>query len=273
MSAPIRLLDTGPLSPRRNIAVGAALAELHLAGQSPDMLRLCTYPRSVLVGRHQRIAEVVRVRACRGRQITVARRATDGGAVYLSPGMLGWELIVEPHRFGNLPGEIAERIHGGIAAALARFGLPARFRPLNDVAVGGRMVAGSFGLLHGPTLVVQGMILVDVDIAEMAAVLRAPGIPKQGAGAVLARRITTLSEWLGRVPSLDEVRQLLIAGLAHAWGREFTLDALLPAELKLAGRLLRDRVGAESFADMPRDTDAVASMAAATAAAAGARAS
>ena len=43
MSEPMRLLGTGLLPARHNVAITVALAELHTAGQSPDTLRLCRY--------------------------------------------------------------------------------------------------------------------------------------------------------------------------------------------------------------------------------------
>src|SRR5262249_12683578 len=156
MSTAMRLLDTGPMSAHRNAALTAALTDLHRAGQIPDTLRFYLCPRSLLVGRHQRIAEAAHVMACVRRRVEIARRATGGGTVYLNHGVLAWEVVAERHRFGGRPGEISERIGSGIVAGFARFGLPARFRPPPDVEVGGRRVSASSNLITVPTTSVPG---------------------------------------------------------------------------------------------------------------------
>src|SRR5262245_64700822 len=135
MSAPMRVLDTGLMSARRNIAITAALDELHRAGQIPDTLRFSSYPAAVLVGRDQRPADVVRLKACRRRRIEVARRITGGGALYAGAGVLTRDLVAERQRFAGRPGDVREHICSGLAAGLARFGLAGRCRPLGDVAM------------------------------------------------------------------------------------------------------------------------------------------
>jgi lipoate-protein ligase A len=236
MSA-LRLIDTGFMSARRNIALTAAMAELHCAGQIPDTLRLHLYPRSVLVGRTQGLAEAVNLGACRRMGVEIARRITGGASFYMSPGVLAWELIAERHRFGQRPGEISERVCAGVAAALARFGLPAQFRPPGGIEIDGREVSASSAALHGPSVVIQGTVLVDVDFAELSATLR-PAAP----------RVTTLSEWLGRVPAMDELRGLLGAAIADSWRRDVCTGTATAAELGLAHRLFDDSIGTDVFA-------------------------
>jgi lipoate-protein ligase A len=273
MSAPMRLLDTGPMSARRNIAVTAALAELHRAGQIPDTLRLCTYPRSILLGRHQRLADAVRIKACRRYRIEIARRLSGGGAAYMSPGVLAWDVVAERHCFGGRAGEVGERICSGIAAGLARFGLPARFRPLGDVEIEGRRISGPIGSIDGPTVVFQGMLLISTDRAEMATVLRPPAaFSSHWAHPNFAAHVTSLAERLCRVPPADELRGLLIAGISHCWRRALRPDALTPGELGLVDRLLDEGVGTEAFGDTLAVTAAAAEAPAGTAAAMGVRA-
>ena len=88
MSAPMRVVDSGLMSARRNVAVTAALAELHRAGLIADTLRFSAYPTSVLLGCRQRLADVVRLEACRRRHVDIARRVTGGGAFYTDAGVL-----------------------------------------------------------------------------------------------------------------------------------------------------------------------------------------
>jgi lipoate-protein ligase A len=242
MSAPLRLLDTGLASPRHNVALTAALAELHRAGQAPDTVRLSLYSPSILIDRDQHRADAVHLRACRRNRVDVVRRLTDGGSFYLDRGVIAWEVIADPTGFGRGPGEIANRICSGVAAGLARFGLTARFRPPGDIVIDGRRICQSGGSLDGTTVVFQGTVLVDSNVARSTAFLRLPA-GDEGAGARLLARTTNLAEWLGRVPSIDEVKGVLLAGMAHHWRRELHPDVPTQHELVLAARLLADGMG------------------------------
>jgi len=266
MSTAMRLLDTGPMSARRNSALTAALTDLHRAGQIPDTLRFYLCPRSLLVGRHQRIAEAAHVMACVRRRVEIARRATGGGSVYMNHGVLAWEVVAERHRFGGRPREISERIGSGIVAGLARFGLPSRFRPPHDVEVDGRRISESSNCIDGPTIVVEGTVLIDVDLVETAMFLRVLVDPAHRTiSASLAARVTSIAEWLGRTPSLDEVKDCLLAGFAHQWNCLFAPATLTRAEAALADRLFGPRD--PSLTEMPAVMTAAADFQAATVAA------
>jgi lipoate-protein ligase A len=243
----MRLIDTGVARAERNIAVTTALAELHRAGEIPDTLRLCRYGRSVLVGQGQALTDAVHLDECRRRNVEVARRVTGGGAVYMSPGVLVWEVVAGRYRFGATLDDITERICSGVAASLTRFGLPARFRPPGDVIVGGRKIGGSSGFADAHTAVSQGTILVEFDAAEMAAVLNLP--PDS---APLAARVTSLSERLGYVPSWRELKATLLAGLAQHWDCSFTPAEMTPAEKRLVDRLLDEAVEGDAVTELRR---------------------
>jgi len=237
MSTIMRFIHTGPLSARRNMAITVALTELHRAGQIPDTLRFYRCPPSVLVGRDQRLADAVHVKACLRQHIEITRRATGGGAVYMDHDTLAWEVIAERHRFGERLGDIGERIRSGIAAGLSRFGLPARVRPPNEVAVDGRRISESNGCVDGPTALFQGMVRVDVDLAAMAAFLRRSAHHRHGnISACPAPRVTSIAEWLGRKPSPDELKGCLLAGIAHQWNCSFVRAAPTQLEGVLADR-------------------------------------
>src|SRR5262245_14048544 len=249
MNVPMRVVDTDLMSARRNIAVTAAMAELHRAGLIADTLRFSTYPNSVLLGCDQRLLDVVRVKACRRRHVNVARRVTGGDGFYTDAGVLIWDLVSERRRFSRSPGDVREYICSGLVAGLRRFGLPVQCRPLGRIEIDGRTIAASSGSVDGPIGVFQGMVLIDPDFDEATAVLREPHGRKDETRARLSDRMTTLSEWLGRTPSMHELKSLLLAGLAQAWRSEFRADRLSAAEQRLADRLLDCGIGAEPFAE------------------------
>lgn len=239
MSASMRVLQTGIMSARANIAFAAAMSELHRAGQVPDTVRFYSYPRAVLLGRRQVVAKAVHQRACKREGVEIARRPHDGDALYVNSRVLAWDVVAERRSFGGVPGAALESISQGIAAGLARFGLPVRLAQSRSIVIGGRKVAMAEGSLDGATVAVQGIVLVGMNVAEAESVLRIPTASRSPPGpATLASPTASLAEWLGRVPDMDEVRALLIAGLSHSWSRQLHPGRPSAMELELTDRLL-----------------------------------
>jgi hypothetical protein len=127
-------------------------------------LWLCKYPHSALMRRHWvRLADAVR-----RRRIDVARRVTAVGKVNVTPGAPARKVIAEQYYFGGRLGEVSSRI----AAVIARFQLPVQFRRLDDGEIDGRKSSRSIALIDSSTLVFQGIVSIDVGLAEMAAISR-----------------------------------------------------------------------------------------------------
>ena len=76
----LRVLDTGVIEGRLNIALGQAIIEAHQAGRVPDTLRFLRFPPTALIGRHQALAQEIDLDYCREHGIGTARRITGGGA-------------------------------------------------------------------------------------------------------------------------------------------------------------------------------------------------
>lgn len=239
----LRLIDTGLRSARWNIAMTAAMSELHRTGRIPDTLRFYVYPRSVLIGRHQSLARAANVAYCRQAQIELARRVTGGGAVYMSPGVLAWDLVATRAEIGKTPAEAGGRICNAIAAGLSRLGIAAAFRAPNEIEVAGRKIAGASGFFDGPTLTHQGAILLDVNWTEMTNALVLP----VARPAAVRQRLVSIAEMLGRLPEEEELGGVLTAGIADALAREIHAVTLTDDELGLVHEILEDEVGTESF--------------------------
>lgn len=222
MTRPLRFLRTGLGPAADNIAFTAAMAGLHREGASADTLRLYRYRPSVLLGRSQGI-ESVDHRACAARGVELARRMTGGGAVYMAPGVLAWDLVALRGRFASLEAA-SEAICGAVAAGLAELGFDARFRAPGDVLIGDRKVSGSAGWFEDGSLLHQGTILVDCDLDEMAGLLRLP------AGAL---PVTTLAETSGVSVSMNDVEAALRSAFQMHLG-SLREEAVSQAELARA---------------------------------------
>ncbi len=235
-----RVIDTGPRTARWNLAMTAALAALHHQGEGAMTLRFQHFPPSVLLGRHQALRQAVRVEACRAHGVEIARRATGGGAVYMDDAVLAWDVVADRRQFGGRLEMAAEQICGALCSALATLGVTASFAPPGAVMVEGRKLCGTSGLFDGATLAFQGTVLIDLDLAAMAAAL-------VETRADLTGRVVALTELLGHRSSTTTVIAAITEGFCETFGVEFKPSAATPAELALADRLLTEEFGREDF--------------------------
>jgi len=88
----LRVLDTGVMEGRLNIAIGQAIVEAHQQGRVPDTLRFLRFPPTVLVGRHQALGQEINLEYCGENEIGVARRITGGGAIFETTFLLAGEI-------------------------------------------------------------------------------------------------------------------------------------------------------------------------------------
>ena len=178
------------------------MIDAHKAGEIPDSIRFLRFPPTALVGRHQALSHEVRVDYCRAQGIGIARRVTGGGAIYFDEGQLGWSLVFDRGTLAIASlADLAREICEAAAAGLRKLGVDARYRPRNDIEVGGRKVSGTGGFFDGDTLFYQGTVLVDMDPARMLAALNVPEakLAKRALDSA-AQRVVTLKELLGRRP-------------------------------------------------------------------------
>lgn len=242
----LRFIDTGIHAARRNVATTAALTELHQTGRIPDTLRLHAYPRSILIGRHQMLTRTINMAEVQKRRLEVARRVTGGGAVYMAPGVIAWDLVTSRKRLGDTLAKTGAVVCGAVAAGLSRLGLAARYRAANEIEVGGRRIAGASGYFDGPSVVYQGALLIDADLEEMASVL---ALPTSKPLPALRERLVTMKELLGRVPEETELTGALIAGLSDTFRCEVSREQIGEEERLLAQDLHDGEIGTDEFVE------------------------
>jgi lipoate-protein ligase A len=250
MEKSFRVLDTGVLEGRLNIAIGQAIVEALQRGEVSDTLRFLRFPPTALIGRHQALAQEVDLEYCRKHDIGVARRITGGGAIFMEPGLLGWELAFNRESLGvRSLLELTREICEAAADGLSRLGVDARFRPRNDIEVDGRKISGTGGFFDGDTLFYQGTVLVDMNPEVMMSALRVPQakLAKHKLDSA-AQRVVTLRELLGdQTPGLELIQQAMAGAFSERFGLQMKPAQLSVQERANAEVLLREEIGTNEF--------------------------
>lgn len=251
MAPVFRVIDTGVRDGRKQIAFDQALIDLHRAGKSPDTVRFLRFESSALVGRHQAIAHELKLQHCRANGIGLVRRITGGGAIYLDPDQVGWELVLSRARLpmpalSDYTRSICEAVAYGLSKT---FDIDARFRPRNDIEVNGRKLCGTGGFFDGDTLFYQGTVLVDADPARIMACLNVPEAKvKKHVLDKPESRIVTLKSLLGNTaPAIAAVHQAVLDGLVAKLGISLQDGTPTAEEEALSAQLHTDEYGTDEF--------------------------
>lgn len=224
MRRALRIVDTGVRASRWNVAASAALADSGGEG----LLRFHRYVPCVLLGNGQKLAD-----AARKGPWEIARRVTGGGAVYMDPGILAWDLFVD----GRDPNALAATVGKAIAAAAIRLGAAAEYVPPHDVRVAGEKISGSSGLVLGSRLMLQGTLVATLDREAFAKSLAMPG----------PMRVASLSEFLTPLPPMDAIMEAVADALCAGLDRTAAPGDLTDAENAAIETAYRGEIGTDAF--------------------------
>lgn len=220
-----------------------AILTAHQAGHVPDTLRFVRFRPAALLGFHQDAERELHLEFLRQRGIHVQRRITGGGAIYMGPEQLGWELYLGRRSLGGAGMDaLAARICGAAVDGLRRLGVAACFRPRNDIEVEGRKLSGTGGAFDGDSVLYQGTLLVGLDLENMLGALRVPAEKLAARGlSSLRQRVVSLAELLGTPPPLERVKEVLAAAFARGLGGRLRVAAdLAEAERQAFREALRE---------------------------------
>jgi lipoate-protein ligase A len=234
VKAIVSVIDTGWDSGARNTAIDRALLERCAAGGAHGWLRWHRYRPTASVGRHQAVDREVRLDYCRAHGIDIVRRPSSGGALYLDGDQLAFSLVL-PRLTCDAPlAGLLARTASAVAGGLERLGIRACAKAPNDVEVQGRKIASVFVARRGTAALVQGVVLMNIDVETMLKVLRVPTEKLSADGLAAAReRLTAVSVCGGR--ACGEVKAALLSALAHAFSLSVTDEGRLPAGVPAEG--------------------------------------
>jgi lipoate-protein ligase A len=201
----------------------------------------------VCIGYFQDVEQEVDLEYCREHGIPVFRREVGGGAVYLDGEQLFYQLVI--HKDNPLvPKDKAAFYRKFLQAPIAAYralGIPAEYKPVNDIIANGRKISGNGVAEIGDYIVFVGNLIVDFDYETMVRVLKVPDEKfRDKVYKTLQDNLSTIRRELGTAPPREELWDLLAEKFAEILGPlevETAVDAQWRAEAdRLAGRMLTD---------------------------------
>ncbi len=170
----------------------------------------------VCIGYHQDLAREVDVEFCQANGIPIFRREVGGGGVYLDNNQLFYQMII--HKDNPLaPGDKSSFYRKFLQPPIDTYrgiGIPAEYKPVNDIIAGNRKISGNGAGEIGDYLVLVGNLILDFNYEMMSRVLRVPDEKfRDKVYKSMQENLSTIERELGQIPPRDS----LTASLARSF--------------------------------------------------------
>lgn len=175
----------------------------------------------VCIGYHQDVEQEVDVAYCQEHDIPIFRREVGGGAVYLDGAQLFWQLII--HKDNPLVPAGKDAFYRKFLQppieAYRALGVPAEYKPVNDIVASGHKVSGTGVGEIGDYIVFVGNLIVDFDYRMMARVLKVPDEKfRDKVYKTIYENLSTIKREIEHVPPVDELWTLMADKFAETLG-------------------------------------------------------
>ncbi len=229
-----RLLDVGGLRPGQIHSIYEAVAKAVSRGLVKNTLILC-YPaeRYISIGYHQNFKDEIDVERASQLGIPVVRRQVGGGAVLLDGDQLFYHIVVHRnHPWAKRPlQEVFEWFLRPTVRVYRDYGLPARYKPINDVVIGHRKASGNGAADLEDAIAIVGNVILDFNVKLMAQILRVPDEKfRDKLVKTMEEWVTSLRRELGYKPSMEEVKEKYVKAFEEELGVKLEAGDLLPEE-------------------------------------------
>lgn len=240
------------LPPHEQMALEEVLLQEVIGGERPPTLRFWEWTRPALVlGSHQVLANEVDLEAARALGFTVCRRLSGGGTMLVEPGRSITYTLVAPDALvrGLSFVESYARLDKWVVDCLLSIGVPAGYRPINDIASPEGKIGGAAQARRRQTVLHHTAIAYDLDPDLVPRLIRLgrERVSDKGVRSA-AKRVSPLRRWTSL--SRDEVVSRLLAWFG---GLATTRPARLDQEaLQRARTLAREKYATPAWIDRLR---------------------
>ncbi len=235
-----RLLDLKLSSYAAATPMISTLLKLKSEEKIPNTLALITFAKSsACLFYYNDPEKELDLEFCRRNDIEIGRRDTGGSPYWADPGTLLIFFWFNRKQVAGFPDTISEGYRfliGAAAKAISeRFGIPAVYRPLNDMEVSGKKIAGHTVTFLGDTCRWGcGPQVLKPRMDLMSRALKVP--PEKYAdkeAKTVEARVTNFEELLGRVLSFEELKQTYVWALERAMKIQFQQGGFSQEEERL----------------------------------------
>ncbi|MGW4031519.1 lipoate--protein ligase family protein [Streptomyces sp. NPDC004838] len=175
-----QLVHEGPQSPELHMALDEVITAEVAAGLRPPTLRVWEWGApAVVIGSFQSLRNEVDPDAAERHGITVVRRISGGGAMFIEPGnTITYSLSVPEALVSGLSfADSYAYLDDWVLGALGEMGIKAWYQPLNDIATEAGKIAGAaqkrvIGRSGGGAVLHHVTMAYDIDADKMLDVLR-----------------------------------------------------------------------------------------------------
>jgi lipoate-protein ligase A len=243
-----RLVHDEPQDPALHMAIDEVLTEEVAAGRRPPTLRVWEWASpAVVIGSFQSLRNEVDLEAARRHGVTVVRRISGGGAMFIEPGntitysLYAPAALVQGMSFADSYAFLDDWVLG----ALGELGIRAWYQPLNDITSDHGKIAGAAQKRVSAGAVLHHVTMsYDIDADKMLEVLRIGREKLSDKGVKSAKkRVDPLRRQTGMARS--EVIDRMIGHFRARYG--LSDDRLSAAELRAAEKRVAEKFGTDAW--------------------------
>jgi lipoate-protein ligase A len=228
-------------------ALDEAILTAHASGSVPNTLHF--YIRSaptISVGYFQKISETIDLDECRKRNVQVIRRKSGGSSIYTDRDQLIFALVLHERELPDDRTDSFKAICEPVARAISSFGVEAKYRPMNDIEIGGKKLSGNAQLRRKGSVLQHGTVIVSADLQAMDAVLR---LPQSALGNVSkpSDRVTSLASLLGTKPDMEALKSKIAEEISAGFSVKFAPGLMTKQERGIVHDLIKERYSREEW--------------------------
>jgi len=242
------LIEDGPRDPLTQMALDQVYAEELMAGRRGPTLRFWQWSaNAVIIGSYQSWANEVDPAGVARHQVSVVRRVSGGGAMFVEPGnTITYSLVVPESLVDGMSFQDSYAfLDAWCVGALRSLGINATYQPINDIASPAGKIAGAAQKRFAGGAVLHHVTMAyDIDAAKMMQVLRIGREKLSDKGTTsAAKRVDPLRAQTGM--ARDQVIAAFIDHFAELYGLE--RSGPTAAELVRAAELVEAKFGTEAW--------------------------
>ena len=217
------LIEDGPRSPHMQMALDQVYAEALSHNRRGPTLRFWQWGGpAVVIGSFQSLSNEVDLQAADRYGLTVVRRISGGGAMFVEPGnTITYSLVIPSSLVDGMSFEQSyEFLDSWVLTGLKDLGIEARYEPINDItSPAGKIAGAAQKRLSSNTVLHHVTMAYDIDADKMGKVLRV------GREKLSAKGIKSANKRVDPLLSQTAMsREQIISVLIDTFARQYNLQ-------------------------------------------------